>query len=82
MVERIPPYLSFLNDEVQICPDGSKWRSMLCESNELRMMTVAFGQSGQNSLGKKSLSPQRDQALRIEVLRMNRPKSHLMSRAA
>ena len=40
------------------------------------MVAIAFGFAHQNSLGKQSLPPQRDQSARVQMSGMNAPETH------
>ena len=40
------------------------------------MVAIAFGFAPQNSLGKRSLPPQRDQSARVQMPGMNAPETH------
>jgi hypothetical protein len=44
--------------------------------NQLRMMAIASGPTGEDLLGQQRLSPNRDQAFGVKVLGMNCPQSH------
>ncbi len=46
------------------------------ESQELRMVPIAFGLASQHGPGEQRLAPEGDEALWIQVPGMNRPESH------
>ena len=48
---------------------------MSSESLELRVMPVTFRAPAQYRLRKQRLAPERDQALRIKISRMNGPEA-------
>jgi hypothetical protein len=52
---------------------------LLLETNKLRVISVALGLAQKNPLRQKSLSPQSDQTLPVEVLRMNCPDAHCLA---
>ncbi len=50
---------------------------MSAKACELRMVTVASSSSAQYRSSQQGFSPQRNQALRIEIARMNGPETHV-----
>jgi len=44
---------------------------------QLRMMPIAPGLPAQHRASQQCFAPERNQALRIKVLRMDRPESHV-----
>src|SRR5690349_19162832 len=46
------------------------------EALQLRMTRVAARAAGEHRLREQTLAPERDQPLRVEILRMHRPEAH------
>ena len=51
---------------------------MSAKACELRMVAVASSASAQYRAGQQCFPPQRNEALRIEIVRMNGPETHVM----
>ena len=62
---------------LQVCTDYGTWRRLRAKAPKLWMTSIAASVPAQHRLSQQRLSPQRDEALGIEVLRMQRPKPHL-----
>jgi hypothetical protein len=70
MVKCVPARRSFLIYRTEIRVYCQARRSVGGEALELGMMPIAGGLTTQYSLRQESLSPQRHQALWVEILRM------------
>jgi len=62
---------------LQVGTDRGARRRLRAKTLKLRMTPIAASVSAQHCPSQQRLSPQRDEALRIEVSRMQLPKSHL-----
>ena len=76
-IERVAAGNCLCVNALQVGTDGRTRRGLRAKTLKLWMTSVTASVSAQHCLGQQRLSPQRDQALRIEVLRMQRPKPHL-----
>src|SRR5579863_9881445 len=61
----------------KICADGATRVGMCPEALQLRMVPIASCLPTQYSPRQECFPPQRNQALRIKVLRMDGPESHV-----
>jgi len=75
-VEAIAAALRFGSQAGQERGDAGARIRLRLESSELRVVTVAPGSTRNDFLSEQGLTPDRDQAFRVEVLRMECPKSH------
>jgi len=64
----------------EVAVDGGKRCRVLAEPLKLGVVAIAERAAPQDFACKQSLTPQRDQALRVEVLRMQRPESQFLLR--
>ena len=64
---------------LEIDVDRSARSAAGAEALQLRMVTIADGLPTQNVLCEERLAPEGDQALRIEVLRVQRPEPQTFS---
>jgi hypothetical protein len=63
-------------DSRKICVDGGPRQCVRLEALQLRMVPIAAGLPAQYRASQQCFAPQRNQALRIKVLRVDRPESH------
>lgn len=56
--------------------DGGARMGVRLESLQLRVMNIASRLPAKHGLGEQGLPPQRNEPLRIQVLRVQRPKTH------
>jgi hypothetical protein len=61
----------------KVCADGAARICMCPEALQLRMVPISSCLPTQYSPRQECFPPQRDQSLRIKVLRMDRPESHV-----
>ena len=73
-VEGISTIFCFNLNAGQEGPDQGNWRGGKLESLKLRVILVSPGFSSQYCLGKQGLSPENNQPLPVEILRMNGPE--------
>ena len=59
----------------QVAVDGGQWRRVLAEPLQLGMVPITASAAPQDFTRQQRLTPQRDQALRIEVFGVKRPES-------
>jgi hypothetical protein len=62
---------------LQVRTDCGTWRRLGAKTLELRMMSITAGVPAENGASEEGFAPQRDEALGIEVPRMQRPEPHL-----
>jgi hypothetical protein len=78
-VEVVASLFSLISNESKIVIDGCRrYSSASSETVELRMVAVTSRLSQQNFSTQKSFSPQADEALSIEMTRMEAPKAHAL----
>src|SRR5579859_4563208 len=77
-VEAVAPPRGFRLDFPQVGGDGRPGPAVFFETDELGMMLVALGLPREHGLSEQALAPERDQSFGIQVLRMQRPESHLL----
>lgn len=75
-IESVAARRSFSVDGTKVRAHGVTRRGVGLEPHELRVMTVAFGRAPQHRPGEQRFAPERDEPLRIEIARMNRPQPH------
>lgn len=75
-IEFVTSTIRFIRNFGEITGDRSCRRRRRSKSAKLRMASVASRASEQNLLRQQSFTPGRDQALWVEVLRVNRPEPH------
>lgn len=75
-IEMISPINCIRVDFDQIRSDGIHGRMKGAKTAQLRMPGVSACFTGQHSLGKQRFAPKGDQALRVEVSGVERPKTH------
>src|ERR1041385_3948234 len=73
LIESIPAPPPLGRDLAQV--DGDRAR-LAAKSIQLRMPRVAARAAGQHGLREQSFAPERDEALRVEGFRMQRPEAH------
>jgi hypothetical protein len=78
LIERVAAPRSFGVERGKIGIDGGQRRRLRSESRKLRMAAVAAGLPAQHGLREERLTPQGDEALRVEILRVQRPQSHAL----
>lgn len=76
-VERISPRARFLPNHGEVRADGRPRRDMRLEPSELGMVAISLRQAANHRARQQRLTPQGDQALRIEIPGMQRPESNL-----
>src|SRR5688572_2840208 len=72
-IEGITTSIGFGVDDGQIPADCAARGGVLLKSQELRMVTIAARRTTQDRAREQRLTPERNQALRIEMRRMERP---------
>jgi hypothetical protein len=75
-VEGITASGCFLVHGFQECRDSGDGRRVRLKTDELRMMAVAFGFAAEDLLRQQRLAPKRDQALGVEIFRVQSPEPH------
>lgn len=75
-VEDVSPLFGFLLDNRQIAADGAARCRVLLKSHELRMVPIAPRDTTQDRARQQRLAPERHQAMRIEMRRVDGPDSH------
>lgn len=76
-VERIAACYCLGINALQVATDCRARPGQSAKAVKLRMMSIPACSSSKYGSGQQRFSPQRDQALGIEVLRMQRPEPHL-----
>ena len=80
-VEYVPASSGLYVNTCQIRTDGRKRRSLRAKACELWMIAITARVTAQYRSGQQGFTPQRDQALWIEVFRMQRPETHKVPNA-
>ena len=75
-VERVTPHRCLIMNGSEIRIDCVSGTSMREKSRQLRVVSVAASLTTQHGSCQQGLAPQCNQALRIEVTRMDRPEAH------
>jgi hypothetical protein len=75
-IERVAAPLGFPQYRVEISVDGCARRGMRTEALELGVLPIAARASAKHRLREQSLPPERDQAARVEMARVQRPEPH------
>jgi hypothetical protein len=75
-IERVAAPLGFLQHRVEISVDGCARRGVRTEALELGVVPIATRAPAKHRLREQSLPPERDQAARVEMARMQRPEPH------
>jgi len=63
----------------QIGRNGRVRRTLVSKANELWVMTVTFSLTEKDCLSKEALPPNGQQALSVQIARMDGPDSHVLS---
>ena len=77
-IELIAAAPGFFGDLVKITSDCGQGIRRLPKTNQLRVMAIASGFSGQHFLAEQTLAPQGDQALTIQIFGVDGPKAHIL----
>lgn len=72
-VEPVPATLRLSKNNAQVFIDRRQGTGRGAEALELRMAPIAAGPALEYQAGQKRLPPDRDQAFRVEIPRMERP---------
>lgn len=75
-VKGVTPARGLCVDGFEIRGNGDDRVTVRAETNELRVVPVAFGQPAQDFLREESFAPEGDKALGVEVFGMQSPDAH------
>jgi hypothetical protein len=75
-IEGVPAGTRFGPHDQKVGANGCERRRLRPEAFELWMTLLSAGVALQDGLSEKCLAPERNQALRIEILRMQGPEAH------
>src|SRR4051812_8378230 len=76
-VEVVTPLDRLFVNRTQVRVDRRARRSVRREARELRMMPIASRLATQYGAREQRLSPERNEPLAVEVLRVERPEAHI-----
>src|SRR5690606_9683896 len=80
-VEAVAPAVRLADEDHEVGPDGSHRVGRGAEADELAVPPVAPGPPGEHRLGEQALPPAGDEALAVEVARVQGPEPHHASRS-
>jgi hypothetical protein len=78
-VECVSAAAGFIAHGMQIRCDRAARIALFAKAQQLRMIAIAARQSAQHGLREETFTPQRDEAGRIEIARMDGPESHAVA---
>jgi len=78
-VEGVPARLSLHKNGAEVGVDREPRSGVCLEPKELRVMAIACGLTSKDRTSQKRFTPQGDQALRIQIFRVDCPDAHASS---